>query len=311
MAAALVVVCLTLAWLPRGLAAASGPRWCPAAAHSIVEDGAAGREERCELDGGVQHGPYEAWYPSGVRKARGSYRHGVAHGRWTHWYDNGRKTMEGKRRDGAVYGLWTYWYDDGQERMRGEWQFENGLRHGRWIHWDRDGSRQAEGQWRNGQKSGLWVEKGARGDAMKWVRYEAGVRTNESVRITMEALHQAGGVPDGWEFLPPPGNADDGRRLYEEFGCHSCHAVAGENFATAADDPGASGPELTGMGSHHPPGYFAESILNPDAVLIEGPGYIGSDGRSRMPAYPEMTLTQLADIVAYVRSLSIEECVHH
>ena len=57
------------------------------------------------------------------------------------------------------------------------------------------------------------------------------------------------------------------------------------------------------MGSHHPAEYFAESILNPDAVLVDGPGYIGSDGRSVMPNYPDMTLAQLADLVAYLKSL--------
>jgi hypothetical protein len=58
------------------------------------------------------------------------------------------------------------------------------------------------------------------------------------------------------------------------------------------------------MGAHHPPGYFAEAILNPDAVLIEGPGYIGPDGHSVMPDYPEMTTRQLGDLVAYLASLT-------
>lgn len=119
----------------------------------------------------------------------------------------------------------------------------------------------------------------------------------------MEALHQAGGVPLGWRFLPPPGDVEAGRRAFAEYGCHSCHTVQGESFPPSRGEPGSIGPELTGMGGHHPPEYFAEAILNPDAVLIEGPGYISAAGRSTMPAYPDMSLRDLADLVAYLSSL--------
>jgi len=121
-----------------------------------------------------------------------------------------------------------------------------------------------------------------------------------SVRITMAALHQAGGVPPGWRLSVPPGDVGAGRRTFADAGCPSCHAVAGESFPP----PGGAGPELTGMGSHHPAEYFVESILTPDAVLVDGPGYIGPDGRSVMPSYPDLTLRQLADLVAYLKSLT-------
>src|SRR5438094_289530 len=45
-------------------------------------------------------------------------------------------------------------------------------------------------------------------------------------------------------------------------------------------------------------------ILAPDAVLVDGPGYIAPDGRSVMPSYPDLTLRQLADLVAYLKSLT-------
>ena len=60
---------------------------------------------------------------------------------------------------------------------------------------------------------------------------------------------------------------------------------------------------LTGMGTHHPAAYFVEAILHPDAVLIDAPGYVGSDGRSAMPSYPDLTMGTLADLVAYLGSL--------
>jgi len=124
--------------------------------------------------------------------------------------------------------------------------------------------------------------------------------TPRSERITMQALHQFGGVPPGWVLEPPPGDARNGRKLYEQFGCHTCHAVRDSGLPP----PVGPGPELTGMGGHHPPAYFAESMLNPDAVIVDGPNCSGADGRSNMPRYPDMTVAQLADLVAYLVSLN-------
>jgi len=118
--------------------------------------------------------------------------------------------------------------------------------------------------------------------------------------VSMMDLHQQGGVPLRWKLTPPPGDPAAGRHAFEALGCPACHAVQGEPFGK----PTGPGPELTGMGTHHPAAYFVESILNPDAVLVDGPGYIGADGHSAMPAYPDMTLAQLADVVAYLANLT-------
>ena len=118
----------------------------------------------------------------------------------------------------------------------------------------------------------------------------------------MHDLHRMGGVPPGWKLTPPAGDIETGRALFVDFGCHSCHRVEGESFS-AKPGSGQVGPDLTGMGAHHPAAYFAEAILNPDAILIEGPGYIGPNGHSTMPDYPDMTLQQLGDLVAYLKSL--------
>lgn len=56
--------------------------------------------------------------------------------------------------------------------------------------------------------------------------------------------------------------------------------------------------------AHHPAEYFAESILNPNRVILQGTGYTGSDGLSKMPEYADtMTLRQLVDVVTYLKSL--------
>jgi copper resistance protein D len=120
------------------------------------------------------------------------------------------------------------------------------------------------------------------------------------VRTTMEALHASGGVPPGWLFTPPAGDAARGRRVFARLQCYACHAVAGESFPP----PTGAGPELSGMGEHHPAGYLVESILNPNAVIVEGHGYTGADGRSTMPDYRDsLSVAELIDLVAYLRSL--------
>jgi mono/diheme cytochrome c family protein len=125
-----------------------------------------------------------------------------------------------------------------------------------------------------------------------------------SIRITMDALHAAGGVPPGWRFTLPAGDAAVGRQAFVDFKCYACHAIKGEQFPLKPGETATAGPELTGMGGHHPAEYLAESIVNPSAVLVDGPGYIGGDGRSIMPMYPEMTLAQLSNLVAYLKTLS-------
>jgi len=126
----------------------------------------------------------------------------------------------------------------------------------------------------------------------------------EPLHISMDELHQSGGVPPGWRFALPDGDAAAGRRTFVALGCHSCHAVKGEAFPSSTEPH--PGPDLTGMGSHHPAGYFAESIVNPDAVVVDGPDWATEDGHSRMPAYPDLTLVQLVDLVAYLRTLTDE-----
>ena len=121
------------------------------------------------------------------------------------------------------------------------------------------------------------------------------------VRITMDALHAQGGVPSNWLFVPPAGDAARGREVFVTLQCYACHTVGGEPFPA----PTGAGPELTGMGAHHPAGYLAESVLNPNAVIVEGPGYTGPDGRSTMPDYRQsLTVADFIDLVAYLKSLA-------
>jgi len=119
-------------------------------------------------------------------------------------------------------------------------------------------------------------------------------------RMTMEELHASGGVPPGWIFTPPAGDAARGREVFARLECFTCHGVRGERFPR----PSRPGPDLTGVGGHHPAGYLAESIMNPNAVIVEGRGYTGPDGRSIMPDYRDsLSVGDLIDLVAYLKSL--------
>ena len=123
----------------------------------------------------------------------------------------------------------------------------------------------------------------------------------------MEELHKHGGVPPGWRFAVPAGDPKAGREMFGKLECYKCHEVKGEQFPHAPREPGDVGPALTGMGPHHPAEYLAESLLNPNAVIVVGEGHTGPDGLSRMPDYNDsLTVKQLIDLVAYLKSLGGE-----
>ncbi|MFQ5847808.1 MAG: c-type cytochrome [Candidatus Methylomirabilales bacterium] len=122
-------------------------------------------------------------------------------------------------------------------------------------------------------------------------------------RITMEELHRHGGTPPGWTFTVPAGDPQAGRGVFIKLECYSCHRVEGETFPSGGEHK--PGPDLTGMGGHHPAPYLAEAILDPNAVIVTGPGFTGKDGRSIMPSYADLlTLEQWVNLVAYLKSLT-------
>jgi sulfur-oxidizing protein SoxX len=132
------------------------------------------------------------------------------------------------------------------------------------------------------------------------------------VRFRMEDLHRGGGVPPGWRFSWPDGDATKGREAFAKLECYQCHEVKGESFPPVVQDPARRGPALAGMGGHHPAEYFAESIINPNAVVVTGPGHTGADGLSIMPDFRDsLTLAETIDLVAFIRSLTGGDAHHH
>ncbi len=136
------------------------------------------------------------------------------------------------------------------------------------------------------------------------VKQHSGVEGKTPIRTTMEELHRHGGTPSSWRFQVPEGDPDEGRRVYVKLECFACHNVRGEKFPRSDPKPTDKGPDLTGMGVHHPAAYFFESILHPNRVIVEGPGYIGPDGLSIMPSYNHLlTVDDAVNLVAYIRGL--------
>jgi Cu/Ag efflux protein CusF len=120
-----------------------------------------------------------------------------------------------------------------------------------------------------------------------------GVKTTPPPARDIETHH-----PKGWQFTMPKGNPEKGRAVFQKFECYYCHEVRGETFPY----PVESAPELTQMGPMHPVEFFAESILNPNAVVPKS--YRQPDGSSPMTNFAEkMTVQELVDVSAYVASL--------
>jgi Cu/Ag efflux protein CusF len=104
--------------------------------------------------------------------------------------------------------------------------------------------------------------------------------------------------PKGWRFTMPKGDPPKGRAVFEKFECYYCHEVRGDNFPS----PSENAPELSQMGPAHPVEFFAESIINPNAVVPKS--YRQSDGTSPMTNFAaKMTVQELIDVSAYVASL--------
>ena len=105
--------------------------------------------------------------------------------------------------------------------------------------------------------------------------------------------------PQNWRFTVPKGDPVKGRAVFVKYECYNCHEVRGEDFPEPFEE---SAPELSQMASSHPIEFFAESIINPNAVVPKA--YQKSDGTSPMRDFTEqMTLRELIDVSSYIASL--------
>lgn len=124
----------------------------------------------------------------------------------------------------------------------------------------------------------------------------------ERARPAMPRPSAPHGTPPGWKFTLPKGEPARGREAFVKFECHKCHEVKGQSFPQPADKENV-GPELAAMAAHHEAEYFAESIINPNAVVEAR--YKAPDGSSRMPSFNDsLTVQDVVDLVAFIKSLA-------
>jgi Cu/Ag efflux protein CusF len=120
--------------------------------------------------------------------------------------------------------------------------------------------------------------------------------TTKGARAAPSAEHHH---PQNWRFTLPKGDPTKGRAIFIKYECYSCHEVRGEEFPEPFEE---DAPELSQMGPAHPIEFFAESIINPNAVVPKA--YQRSDGTSPMRDFTDqMTLRELIDVSAYIASL--------
>ena len=125
---------------------------------------------------------------------------------------------------------------------------------------------------------------------------DAGSATSVKGRAAPVAEHHH---PQNWRFILPKGDPAKGRAVFVKYECYNCHQVRGEDFPEPFEE---SAPELRQMGPEHPIEFFAESIINPNAVVPKA--YQRADGTSPMRDFTEqMTLRELIDVSAYIASL--------
>ena len=108
---------------------------------------------------------------------------------------------------------------------------------------------------------------------------------------------------EGLALHPAEGRPGEGPRGVPEARVLQLPRGAGR-AVPVAERPGRAGPELSMMGPLHPPEFFAESIINPSAVVERNRGYAAADGSSKMPSYGSvLTVQETIDLVAYLRQL--------
>lgn len=115
------------------------------------------------------------------------------------------------------------------------------------------------------------------------------------------------GMAASWKFTLPKGDPVEGHKVFVQLECYKCHEVKGETFPAVAKGEKGVGPELSQMAGMHPVEFFAESVMNPNAVIdadAKEKGYLGEDGKSKMPDYSDiLTVKQVSDLAAYLSSL--------
>lgn len=110
----------------------------------------------CEKTDGTAHGPFRAWYETGVKMMEARYEDGKLQGKIVRWHRNGQKEMDAQYVNGMIEGKVTIWEIGGHKVFEGD--FKGNRFHGKYRSFHETGRKWKEGETRNGLNHGLWVE---------------------------------------------------------------------------------------------------------------------------------------------------------
>jgi len=105
----------------------------------------------------------------------------------------------------------------------------------------------------------------------------------------------------------PEGDPKNGRQVFTDLKCYSCHQIAGDNKVLSSI-ASVKGPTLGLSQSRYKPGFLADSIISPSHAIA--PGFKNQDQASQLSRMGDfsdsITVRQLADLVAYLKQLDEE-----
>lgn len=113
------------------------------------------------------------------------------------------------------------------------------------------------------------------------------------------------GPKSSYGFRLPEGDLENGRQVYIDMHCSSCHVIAGMEGLREGIDPEMSVP-IGGMQTHIDTyGQLVTSVINPShriAGSFRKDEYT-EDGKSIMRSYNDvMTVTELIDLVVFLQA---------
>jgi len=136
--------------------------------------------------------------------------------------------------------------------------------------------------------SAMWNHGPQMAERMKEKGIERPTFTGTELRDLIAYLAPATSGPQEGPVYALPGRPEVGRQLFAEKRCIECHAVGGVG--------GHVGPDLVGRGVRQSPVEFAATIWN------KGPA-MAAAMRPRGITLPQLTPSEMADIVAYLYSV--------
>ncbi|MBI3312829.1 MAG: cytochrome c [Candidatus Omnitrophica bacterium] len=122
------------------------------------------------------------------------------------------------------------------------------------------------------------------------------------------AIDRDEGMAPADGFFLPEGDGVRGKKAFMDLKCTSCHWVQNE-LNLSAPVAEKSGPILGTKQAAYAPGWIANSITSPSHTIgFDTDGQADESDLSRMGDFTEtMTVRQMIDLVAYIKSLGEEK----